>query len=82
MPDPVILFDEAAYTELLHDLCRGPRDTPEWFKLRMQAEEIALSPGFDQLLSLDLNNIDEYPHQIRRRADRPPADARESAPCR
>jgi SNF2 family DNA or RNA helicase len=62
--DPIFVFDEVAYSELQEGLSKGRSDTTEWFRLRMQAEEIALSPGFDQLLSLDLNRIDEYPHQI------------------
>lgn len=64
MADPILRFDKNAYGRLQEDLRRGRSDSPEWFRLRMQAEEIALSPGFDQLLSLDLNSIDEYPHQI------------------
>lgn len=64
MPDEMILFDEPEYERLLGELADGKTDSPDWVKLRLQAEEIALSPGFDQLLSLDLNSIDEYPHQI------------------
>jgi SNF2 family DNA or RNA helicase len=64
MPDPAITFDRSTYDRILEDLSRGRSDSPEWFRLRLKAEQIALSPGFEQLLSLDLNNIDEYPHQI------------------
>lgn len=64
MAEPILRFDEAAYARLQEDLRKGRSDTPEWFRLRMEAERVALSPGFDQLLSLDLNNIDEYPHQL------------------
>lgn len=64
LADPILRFDDAAYARLSEDLRKGRSDTPEWFRLRLQAEEVALSPGFDQLLSLDLNNIDEYPHQL------------------
>ena len=63
MSEPIFLFDDVGYVKLMDDLKNGQSDTPEWFKLRMQAEEVALSPGFDQLLSLK-NNINEYPHQI------------------
>ena len=63
MAEPVFLYDELKSAKLLENLQNGHTDTPEWFKLRLQAEEIKLSPGFDELLSLDLNNIDEYPHQ-------------------
>lgn len=64
MDDPLFTFDDEAYRALADGLGSGRTDTPEWFSLRIQAEKAALSPGFDQLLSLDGNNIDEYPHQV------------------
>ncbi|MHB0999408.1 MAG: DEAD/DEAH box helicase [Armatimonadota bacterium] len=64
MPEPIFLFDESTYDKLLQDMKNGRSDSPDWYKLRLMAEEITLSPGFDQLLSLDSNNIDEYPHQV------------------
>src|SRR5687767_11660098 len=35
-----------------------------WFDLRRAAEELALSPGFEQLITLNANAIRELPHQI------------------
>lgn len=64
MADPIIIFDGPAFERQLHDMQSGKTEPSEWFDLRMQAERIALSPGFDQLLSLNSNTIDEYPHQI------------------
>jgi len=34
------------------------------FRLRRMAEELALAPGFDRLITLDHNTIRELPHQI------------------
>lgn len=59
-----VLFDEQLYLELQKRVSSESFGPPNWYRLRLQAEELALSPGFDQLLSLDANNIDEYPHQI------------------
>lgn len=36
---------------------------PKWFDLRSQAEQLALLPGFEEFISLDLNTIEEMPHQ-------------------
>lgn len=36
----------------------------EWFDLRREFEAIALNPGFDRLITLDYNTIQELPHQI------------------
>lgn len=38
---------------------------PEWFRLRRVAEELALRPAFDRLITLDHNTIKELPHQIK-----------------
>lgn len=38
---------------------------PEWFRLRREAEELALRPAFDRLITLDHNTIKELPHQIK-----------------
>lgn len=64
MSDSMIFFDSPAYDQLLKELQAGKTEPREWFELRLQAEKIALSPGFEQLLSLNTNTIDEYPHQI------------------
>jgi len=61
---PLILFDEPAWKSLRSAVEKGRPDPLAWFRLRTEAEEIALSPGFEELLGLDLNLIDEYPHQI------------------
>src|SRR4051812_21803201 len=36
-----------------------------WLALRRDAERLALLPAFDRLITLDLNRIEELPHQIR-----------------
>src|SRR4051812_15196628 len=36
-----------------------------WLALRRDAEQLALLPAFDRLITLDLNRIEELPHQIR-----------------
>jgi SNF2 family DNA or RNA helicase len=37
----------------------------EWASLRREAEQLALMPAFEQLIALDMNRIEELPHQIR-----------------
>ncbi|MEO7998542.1 MAG: SNF2-related protein, partial [Gemmatimonadaceae bacterium] len=37
----------------------------EWAALRRDAEQLALMPAFEQLITLDMNRIEELPHQIR-----------------
>ncbi|MEQ8331411.1 MAG: SNF2-related protein [Longimicrobiales bacterium] len=41
---------------------REPDDTP-WYRLRQQAERLALNPGFEELIAIDANTIEELPHQ-------------------
>ncbi len=50
----------------------------EWFQLRRAAEEIALTPGFDRLVALEQNRIEELPHQtdVALRVLRPPMRGR------
>lgn len=48
----------------LQSALQGLPDSPDWHRLRRQAEELSLVPGFDQLLTLDANTIKELPHQI------------------
>jgi SNF2 family DNA or RNA helicase len=50
----------AAFTRAIEQ----PPDSYEWFALRRSAEELALNPGFDRLITLDANAITELPHQI------------------
>src|SRR3712207_1659481 len=42
----------------------APPDPGEWFALRRAAERVALTPGFDSLITLNANTIKELPHQI------------------
>ncbi|MCL4214479.1 MAG: DEAD/DEAH box helicase [Gemmatimonadales bacterium] len=46
------------------DLARESAGRP-WHALRRDAERLALLPAFDQLITLDMNRIEELPHQIR-----------------
>ncbi|MCC6445002.1 MAG: DEAD/DEAH box helicase [Armatimonadetes bacterium] len=64
MAEPVVLFDEGAYERLLQGMKRERFEPTEWLRLRVEAERLALSPGFEQLISLEGNRIEEYPHQI------------------
>jgi SNF2 family DNA or RNA helicase len=43
---------------------RQPPSSPEWFRLRRDAESVALLPGFEAMIALDHNRIEELPHQI------------------
>ena len=42
-----------------------PASGGAWLRLRRAAEELALLPAFDRLITLDMNRIDELPHQIK-----------------
>ncbi|HEU5169432.1 MAG TPA: DEAD/DEAH box helicase [Gemmatimonadales bacterium] len=42
-----------------------PATSGAWLRLRRAAEELALLPAFDRLITLDMNRIEELPHQIR-----------------
>jgi SNF2 family DNA or RNA helicase len=42
----------------------APTAERAWFELRREAEQLALVPGFDRLITLDANAIKELPHQI------------------
>jgi SNF2 family DNA or RNA helicase len=55
--DPASL---AAFNQAL----AAPTQSPEWFELRSAAERLALTPGFDTLITLNANTIKELPHQI------------------
>lgn len=57
-------IDEEALTAFVDGISRKP-SSPEWFRLRRDAEELALRPSFDRLITLDHNTIKEFPYQIR-----------------
>ncbi|MBI3910628.1 MAG: DEAD/DEAH box helicase family protein [Armatimonadetes bacterium] len=63
-PLPQIVFDRPVLERLQADLLAGRTLPLDWRDLRHQAEALSLTPGFDQLIGLELNRIDEYPHQI------------------
>lgn len=42
-----------------------PPSGSAWLRLRRDAENLALLPAFDRLITLDMNRIEELPHQIR-----------------
>lgn len=56
--------DEASVRRFEADLSRQSAGRP-WHALRRDAERLALLPAFDQLITLDMNRIEELPHQIR-----------------
>ena len=55
--------DEHSLAEFSRSLDAAPSSLA-WAQLRRHAEEIALAPGFDRLITLDANTIKELPHQI------------------
>ena len=55
--------DESSLAALTHALSTQASDKT-WFSLRREAEQLALVPGFDRLVTLDANTIKELPHQI------------------
>jgi SNF2 family DNA or RNA helicase len=54
-PDSLKAFEQG--------LTQPPSSRP-WFALRQDAEKLALLPAFDRLITLDMNRIEELPHQI------------------
>src|SRR5688500_17278708 len=64
--------------EQLKRLLTAEPCTEDWFRLRRTTEELALTPGFDRLIALDQNRIQELPHQIEvaMRVLRPPMRGR------
>ncbi|MHB1327543.1 MAG: DEAD/DEAH box helicase [Gemmatimonadales bacterium] len=56
--------DEASVRRFEEDLTRESAGRP-WHSLRRDAERLALLPAFDRLITLDMNRIEELPHQIR-----------------
>ena len=57
--------DAASLEAFQRSLAAPPADeSPEWFALRRAAERLALTPGFDTLVTLNANTIKELPHQL------------------
>ena len=63
MPSAAWTIDESSLARFVRGL-EAPPSTPEWFVLRREAETLALTPGFERLITLDCNTIKELPHQI------------------
>ncbi|MEW6359426.1 MAG: SNF2-related protein [Planctomycetota bacterium] len=59
-----IVFDEEAASRILARLGSDEAGEERWMDLRLRAADLSLTKGFDELISLDANNIDEYDHQI------------------
>ncbi|NOZ21336.1 MAG: DEAD/DEAH box helicase [Planctomycetes bacterium] len=59
-----LVFDEQGARAILARLGSGEPGEERWMDLRLRAAELSLTKGFDDLISLDANNIDEYDHQI------------------
>jgi SNF2 family DNA or RNA helicase len=77
MPPDLWTIDEpslAAFTRAL----AGPPADPAWAALRERAEALALVPGFDRLITLNSNAVEELPHQLRvaQQVLRPPMGGR------
>ncbi|HKG94067.1 MAG TPA: DEAD/DEAH box helicase [Gemmatimonadaceae bacterium] len=64
MTSPGRWIVDAASLDAFQRSLAGPPDPPEWFALRRAAERLALTPGFDTLITLNANTIKELPHQI------------------
>src|SRR5687768_348882 len=62
-PHDLWSVDESSLAALTHGLSTQSSDRL-WFSLRREAEQLALVPGFDRLITLDANMIKELPHQI------------------
>jgi len=59
-----LVFDEPGAKDILQRLRSGEAGDEPWLSLRLKAAELSLTKGFDELISLDANDIDEYEHQI------------------
>lgn len=57
-------LDERGIMAFRHGLASG-EPSSAWFQLRREAEELALRPSFERLITLDHNAIKELPHQIK-----------------
>jgi SNF2 family DNA or RNA helicase len=56
-------LDERSLAEFTARVQAPPTST-YWAAIRREAEQLALIPGFDRLITLDANTIKELPHQI------------------
>jgi SNF2 family DNA or RNA helicase len=59
-------IDEESLRAFIDGIAESSADdsSSAWFALRRAAEELALAPGFDRLITLNANTIRELPHQI------------------
>jgi SNF2 family DNA or RNA helicase len=64
MRDAVWEVDPESLQSFTAGLNRPPTGAA-WYRLRRAAEELSLLPAFDRLITLDMNRIEELPHQIR-----------------
>jgi len=58
-----LIVDVDSLRRFAEELRTAP-SSPAWFALRRDAEALSLAPGFDRLITLDCNTIEELPHQI------------------
>ena len=59
-----ILFNQKAFDDLFERIVSGNLETLRYGELKKRAEFLSLLTGFENLISLDANQIDEFPHQI------------------
>src|SRR5688572_28024856 len=64
MPPDSWTIDEASLAAFTRALAGPPAD-PAWAALRERAEAVALVPGFDRLITIASNAVEELPHQLR-----------------
>jgi SNF2 family DNA or RNA helicase len=64
MPSELWTIDDAILAAFTRALA-GPPAEPAWAALRERAETLALVPGFDRLITIDSNAVEELPHQLR-----------------
>ena len=74
---PLWEVDQESLAAFAAGLAR-PSTGRAWSRLRRAAEELALLPAFERLITLDMNRIEELPHQIRvaQQALQPPMSGR------
>lgn len=58
-----IIFEQKAFDTLFELIVSGNLEALRYGELKKQAEFLSLSTGFENLISLDANRIDEFPHQ-------------------
>ncbi|MBC8234222.1 DEAD/DEAH box helicase [bacterium] len=59
-----IIFEQKAFDTLFELIVSGNLEALHYGELKKQAEFLSLLTGFENLISLDANRIDEFPHQI------------------